>query len=120
LADLAGEISAARQVAVRLGARRYEERAAALLRTVGAPVLATDAFPEAELTPRQLEVAQLVAKGLSNAEIAEYLFVSVRTITSHLDHMYTRLGIDSRAALATHVTERRYARQPARSGARIT
>jgi DNA-binding CsgD family transcriptional regulator/tetratricopeptide (TPR) repeat protein len=120
LADLAGEISAAHQLAVRLGARRYEERAAVLLRAVGAPVHATDASSEAELTQRQLEVAQLVAKGLSNAEIAEHLFVSVRTVTSHLDHIYTRLGIDSRAALATHVTERRYARQLAPSGTRIT
>jgi DNA-binding NarL/FixJ family response regulator len=48
-------------------------------------------------------VALLVAEGLTNAEIAERLTVSVRTVTSHLDHIYGRLGINSRAALARHV-----------------
>lgn len=56
------------------------------------------------LTPREREVAALVAEGLTNAEIAERLYVSIRTVTSHLDHAYTKLGIGSRAALAAHVT----------------
>jgi DNA-binding CsgD family transcriptional regulator len=42
---------------------------------------------------------------MSNAEIAEELFISVRTVTSHLDHIYTKLGISSRAALAAYVAE---------------
>lgn len=57
------------------------------------------------LSSRELEVARLVATGLRNAEIATELGVSARTITSHLDHIYARLGIRSRAALARQVIE---------------
>lgn len=55
-----------------------------------------DALP---LSPRQLEVARLVATGMTNTEIAAELGLSPRTVTSHLDHIYARLGIGSRAAL---------------------
>ena len=44
-----------------------------------------------------------MAEGLTNAEIAEQLGVSIRTVTSHLDHAYTKLGIGSRAALTAHL-----------------
>ncbi len=57
------------------------------------------------LTRRELEVARLVGAGRSNAQIAAELFVSVRTVTSHLDHAYTKLGIGSRAALAVYAHE---------------
>lgn len=52
------------------------------------------------LTTREREVAEVVAEGLSNRETANRLFISVRTVTSHLDHIYTKLGIRSRAELA--------------------
>lgn len=120
LGGFAADLSGAHERAARLGARRYEERAAVLLRTAGARVPAWHAPAKTTLTARQLEVAELVAKGLSNAEIAEQLFVSVRTVTSHLDHIYTRLGIASRAALATHVTELRHAGEPLRPRSGIT
>ena len=51
------------------------------------------------LSRRQLEVARLVALGMTNTEIAARLRVSPRTVASHLDHIYDRLGIGSRAAL---------------------
>lgn len=51
------------------------------------------------LSSRQLEVARLVALGMTNTEIAERLGISPRTVASHLDHIYDRLGISSRAAL---------------------
>lgn len=57
------------------------------------------------LSARELDVARLVATGLKNAEVAARLGLSARTITSHLDHIYARLGISSRAALTRHIIE---------------
>jgi len=95
----------------RLGAARYAGRALRLLDRFGHPGVAPSRRT-AELTPRQLEIAELVAAGMSNAEIAERLFLSVRTVTSHLDHIYTRLGIGSRAALAAYAVESRVRTEP--------
>ena len=86
----------------RLQARRYRERARRLLHAVGRPVPSDGGG--SELTPRQREVAELVARGFSNAEVAEAMFISVRTVESHLDHIYTRLDLNSRVALATYMT----------------
>jgi DNA-binding CsgD family transcriptional regulator len=58
------------------------------------------------LSARQLEVSRLVAEGLTNAAIAEQLGISTRTVTSHLDHIYARLEINSRAALTRWIVER--------------
>ncbi|MBL8941546.1 MAG: FHA domain-containing protein [Myxococcales bacterium] len=55
------------------------------------------------LTERQLDIARLVAEGLTNAAIAERLQISPRTVTSHLDHVYTKLDISSRAALVSQL-----------------
>lgn len=52
------------------------------------------------LTARQLEVVRLVVEGKTNREIAEALVVSERTVTSHLDHIFARLGVSSRTAVA--------------------
>jgi DNA-binding CsgD family transcriptional regulator len=51
------------------------------------------------LRGREREVASLAAAGMTNQEIADRLVISVRTVTSHLDHIYSRLGIGSRAQL---------------------
>lgn len=63
-------------------------------------------LPPLDLSPRQLEVAKLVCQGLTNAEIAATLKIGARTVTSHLDHIYTRLDIGSRSALATALAKR--------------
>jgi DNA-binding NarL/FixJ family response regulator len=54
----------------------------------------------ASLTPSELDVAQLVSKGLASKEIATQLFVSPRTVQTHLTHIYTKLGLTSRVQLA--------------------
>ena len=59
------------------------------------------------LTKRELEVADLVADGLSNPEIAERLFISVRTAQGHVENILRKLGFTSRAKIAAWVTERR-------------
>jgi predicted ATPase/DNA-binding CsgD family transcriptional regulator len=58
------------------------------------------AYPD-ELTPRELEVLRLVASGLSNAQMAEQLIISPRTVHAHVRSIYSKLGIASRA-VATH------------------
>jgi DNA-binding CsgD family transcriptional regulator len=69
-------------------------------------VLRRPKLEDLPLSARQIEVGRLVAKGLTNAAIAERLGISHRTVTSHLDHIYGRLGIGSRAALARWIVER--------------
>jgi DNA-binding CsgD family transcriptional regulator len=54
----------------------------------------------ASLTPTERQVTDLVVEGLSNAEIAERLFISVRTVGTHLTHVYGKLGVASRTQLA--------------------
>ena len=48
------------------------------------------------LTRRQIEIVEKLLQGLGNAEIAASLGISVRTVTTHLDHIYARLGVSSR------------------------
>jgi DNA-binding CsgD family transcriptional regulator len=52
------------------------------------------------LTPTELDVVRLVAEGISNKDIATRLFVSPRTVQSHLRHVYNKLGLTSRVQLA--------------------
>jgi predicted ATPase/class 3 adenylate cyclase/DNA-binding CsgD family transcriptional regulator len=52
------------------------------------------------LTPTEREVVQLVSEGLANSDIAARLFVSPRTVQTHLTHVYTKLGLSSRVQLA--------------------
>lgn len=60
----------------------------------------------ASLTPSELEVARLVGEHLSNPEIAARLFVSRATVKTHLVHIFAKLGIDSRSALAAEAVRR--------------
>jgi DNA-binding NarL/FixJ family response regulator len=52
------------------------------------------------LTARELEIAELAARGLPKREIADRLVLSVRTVGNHLNHIYTKAGISGRAELA--------------------
>lgn len=58
------------------------------------------------LSKRELEVALLVAQGLSNAAIAGRLHISPKTVTAHLTHIYDRLGFRTRAALVRYLSDR--------------
>jgi DNA-binding CsgD family transcriptional regulator len=55
---------------------------------------------DAGLTGRELEVARLVMTGKTNREIAAELFLSEKTVETHLSHAFAKLGVSSRAALA--------------------
>jgi DNA-binding NarL/FixJ family response regulator len=59
----------------------------------------------AGLTERQVEVLRLVAQGLSNPQIAERLVISRRTAERHVQDVYARIGVSSRAAAALFAME---------------
>jgi predicted ATPase/class 3 adenylate cyclase/DNA-binding CsgD family transcriptional regulator len=61
----------------------------------------------ASLTPTELEVVNLVAKGLTNPEIGERLFIGRGTVKNHLAHIFTKLGFATRSELAAEATRRR-------------
>lgn len=73
-------------------------------RDVPAPAPAPLVRPP-ELSPREFEVACLVAEGLTNAEVGKRLFISPATVGRHLSNVYERLGIHSRAALTRYITD---------------
>ncbi len=60
----------------------------------------------ASLTASERRVAGMAAQGLSNREVAQALFVSLRTVETHLTHAFQKLGIDSRAQLAERAEDR--------------
>jgi len=57
------------------------------------------------LTTRELEVLTLVAKAMTNRQIANQLFISEKTVASHLSHIFTKLGLSSRAAATAYAYE---------------
>jgi RNA polymerase sigma factor (sigma-70 family) len=56
----------------------------------------------AQLTPREREVLELVALGLTNRDIAQQLYISEGTVKTHVTHLLTRLNLRNRAQLAIH------------------
>ena len=94
----------------RLGARPWQRRAEAALRAAGGDRTASaDAPPAATgepLTPREAQVAELAAQGLSNKEIGARLFLSPRSVGATLYRLFPKLGITSRAAVATALERR--------------
>jgi DNA-binding CsgD family transcriptional regulator len=80
-------------------ARRRSATLAAACEGAATPGLLR-ATPVIPLSGREREIVLLAARGLSSKEIAERLFLSVRTVNNHLQHAYTKLGVSSRAGLA--------------------
>lgn len=75
-----------------------------LYRMVGDKRDAVLGSPLDTLTTREMEVLHLLGQGLSTREIATQLFVSVKTIETHLDHLKTKLGVDSGRQLVHYAT----------------
>jgi DNA-binding CsgD family transcriptional regulator len=85
----------------RLGARSWAERAQTELRACGVAVTRAPGEPDgiAELTPQQRQIVRLASDGLTDREIADRLFLSPRTVSSHLYRSYPKLGVASRHQL---------------------
>ncbi len=85
----------------RLGARSWAQRAQAELRASGVTIAGAVGEPDAlgELTPQQRQIVRLAADGLTDREIGDRLFLSPRTVGSHLYRSYPKLGVASRHQL---------------------
>jgi DNA-binding CsgD family transcriptional regulator len=84
----------------RLRAEPWAERARGELRATGETTRKRDPSTIDQLTPQELQIARMVGEGLSNKEVAAQLFLSPRTIDSHLRNVFSKLGITSRTQLA--------------------
>ena len=92
-------LSAALETFERIGAKAMAQRARNELRATGVVTPSGPAAPAAALTVQERQIAELAAVGLTNRQIGERLFLSHRTVGSHLHRLYPKLGITSRAAL---------------------
>ncbi|MDA0180769.1 LuxR C-terminal-related transcriptional regulator [Solirubrobacter phytolaccae] len=86
-----------------LGAHPWSERARQELRATGERSRRQEPNARDALTPQELQIAQLAAEGLTNRDIGKRLFMSHRTVGSHLYKIFPKLGITSRAELARAV-----------------
>jgi DNA-binding CsgD family transcriptional regulator len=94
------EIEAASHAFEMLGARADLQRAATLLAPTALP---------AGLTARELDVLRLVAAGKTNRDIAAELVISEHTVARHLQNIFTKLGVSSRAAATAFAVEHQLA-----------
>lgn len=81
------------------------EQAVAALEQPGVEPAAPSSLYPAGLTRREVEVLRLVATGLTDAQVAEKLFISLRTVNAHLRSIYAKLGVGSRSAATRYAVE---------------
>jgi DNA-binding CsgD family transcriptional regulator len=101
IAEARAPLRHAHQVCEAHGLLPWAERALAELRATGEGRAAFRAEERVPLSPQELQIAQLAAEGLSNREIGQRLYLSHRTIGSHLYRIFPKLGITSRAQLGS-------------------
>ena len=102
--DPLGPGQATRQLRAEVAAGRLDSQAAeAVLAAAGHRVPARRAWPGG-LTAREVEVLGLLARGHSNREIAQALVITPKTAMNHVEHIYAKLGVSSRAAATLYAT----------------
>jgi DNA-binding CsgD family transcriptional regulator len=92
-------------LALGCGATRLADRARTELRATGARPRRESLSGAAALTPSERRVAEMAASGLSNAEIAQALFVTVKTVEGHLSGAYRKLDVRSRTELGDALSD---------------
>ncbi len=97
--DARRHLSAAREIFDQLGATPWAVRASSELRATGQPVALDGRQGLVTLTPQQRQIATLAAAGLTNKQIGERLYLSHRTVATHLYQIFAKLGVTSRVAL---------------------
>ncbi|GAB2472055.1 ATP-binding protein [Jatrophihabitans fulvus] len=98
-AESRAPLRAARDTFDALGAVAWGDRSRQELRASGEQSRPRDADAREHLSPQELLIAQLAAEGLTNREIGARLYLSHRTVGTHLHRVFPKLGITSRAAL---------------------
>jgi DNA-binding CsgD family transcriptional regulator len=98
--DARTHLRAAVEGFARLQAGPWEQRAAAELRATGETARKRDPSTLDELTPQERQIAQMVAEGASNRDVAGRLFLSPRTVDYHLRKVFQKIGVTSRTQLA--------------------
>jgi DNA-binding CsgD family transcriptional regulator len=99
-ADARIHLQGALEIFERLGATPWADRARAELTATGTAARPADHGLAGSLTPQELQIVRLAARGLSNKDIAAQLFLSPRTVGHHLYKAYPKLGVASRGELA--------------------
>ena len=97
--------AAARSSPPSCGATALADRAADELRAAGARARRTATSGADALTPSERRVAQMAADGMINREIAQALFVTEKTVETHLGHTYAKLKVRSRTQLQEAFTK---------------
>ncbi|GIH14890.1 ATP-binding protein [Rugosimonospora africana] len=108
-------LRAARATFDSVGARTWAQRADQELRATGERGWQPTSNPRELLSPQETQIAELAAQGLSNREIGQRLFLSHRTVSSHLYRIFPKLGVASRGQLADALTDHGYQVSPASS-----
>lgn len=97
--DARSHLRRSSEIFTRLGARTWATVAADEAAASGLTVARPGSSPAEQLTPRELQVASLLAQGRTTREVASALFLSPKTVEYHLRHVYTKFGIDTRGEL---------------------
>ncbi|MEU1745715.1 AAA family ATPase [Micromonospora arida] len=106
--DARTHLHQAREMFSLLGVECWAEQATTELRAAGESIGPPDLPAARLLTGQQLRIAELVAEGATNREIAARMFLSTRTVDHHLRNVFHRLGIRSRTELARAFTAERH------------
>ncbi|MFC6085964.1 helix-turn-helix transcriptional regulator [Sphaerisporangium aureirubrum] len=102
-AAAAGHLVPARRTLERLGAVPFLAHCDRELAACGRPSSPAPGFGHPALTPQEHTVAQFVLAGMANKQIARQMVLSVKTVEYHLGHIYAKLGVSSRSALAARL-----------------
>ena len=96
---------AARELRAEVKAGRIDAASAEAVLAAGGHRTARRPEGPAGLTPREVEVLRLVARGMSNKAVATALMISRKTAGNHIEHIYSKIGVTNRAAASVFAVQ---------------